>query len=82
MQFFIAQAQRSSTFLKGTPLGQQGTLIDDGADEVRQLVLVVVNTRNMQVTREGACRAGVKDDFAGLAGGVCFGGRKGADHPA
>ena len=76
MQLFVAPAQRSSALLQGAPLGQQRPLVDDGADEVRQLVFAVVNACDVQVARKNTRRTGQEYHLARLAGAVRLGQRE------
>jgi all-trans-nonaprenyl-diphosphate synthase len=57
-------------------LGQQRALVDDCTNKVCQLILRVLNARDMQVAAERAVRPGEEHHFANLAGAFSLGAEK------
>ena len=58
MQLFVSLLKFGRAQAQGLALGQEGPLVNDGADEVGQFVLRIFNPCDMQVADQGAGRTG------------------------
>ena len=72
-QLVIAFLQGLRTGLQGLTLRQQWALVDDGANEVDQVVLGIVNARNVQVAGKKTIGTGGKLEFTEFAGTIFVG---------
>jgi len=66
-QRLVALLEGRGAALQGPALSQQGTLVDEGADEVRQLVLRIFDARDVQVAGQLAAVTDGEHHLGGLA---------------